>query len=173
MEFESTLNKGDSDIYHWYFPVPNEIAESFINGRNRRVICTVNNKERYHCAIHRGGHGVCMIMLNRQRCKKLGLIRGQSFHVEIQKDESEYGVPMSEELREILDQMPEADNHFHRMTKGIQRTLIYWVQRVKSSDIKIRRALVMANHIEESNGEVDFKLLSIQMKDANQAVKRF
>jgi hypothetical protein len=172
MEFKSTLDKGDSDIYHWYFPVPSEIGDSFINGRDRGVICTVNGKEKYHCAIHGDGQGAYIIMLNRQRCKKLGLVKGQSFTVELQKDTSEYGVPMSEELREVLDQMPDADEHFHKMTKGKQRTLIYWVQNVKSSEIKIRRALVMTNHIEELSGDVDYKLLNVQMKEANQASKR-
>ena len=172
MEFRSTLDKGDTDIYHWFFPVPTEIAESFISGRDRRVICTVNQKEKYHCAIHGDGQGGYIMMLNRQRCNKLGLVRGQSFNVELEKDNSEYGVPMSEELREVLDQMSDADGYFHKMTKGKQRTLIYWVQNVKSSEIKIRRALVMANHIEELNGDVDYKLLNVQMKEANQAAKR-
>ncbi len=171
MEFSSILEKGDSDIYHWFFSVPTDIGNQYVDGRNRRVICTVNGKEKYHCAIHGNGQGGYIIMLNRQRCKKLGLIRGQSFIVALEKDTSEYGVPMSEELREVLDQMPEADELFHKMTKGRQRTLIYWVQNVKSSEIKIRRALVMATHIESLNGEPDFKLLNQQIKEANQAAK--
>ena len=143
-----------------------------IDGRDKRVICTVNGKITYHCAIHGDGEGGYMIMLNRERCKKLGLVRGESFDVSVVKDRSEYGVPMSEELREVLDQFPMADELFHKLTKGKQRTLIYWVQTVKSSEIRIRRSLVMAEHLEQQGGEIDYKLLNVQMKEANQAAKR-
>jgi uncharacterized protein YdeI (YjbR/CyaY-like superfamily) len=107
----------------------------------------VNDKVKYHCAIHTDGSGGYRIMLNKERCKKLGLTRGETIHVELEKDRSEYGVPIGEQLREVLDQNPEADKVFHGFTKGKQRTLIYWVNNVKSSDIRIRRALVMTDHL--------------------------
>ena len=172
MKFNSQLNKEDhSDIYHWFFAVDKNIAEQFINGVDRRVVCTVNQTIKYHCAIHGDGTGGYRIMLNRERCKKLGLVRGETISVELEKDQSEYGVPMSEELREVLDQNPEADSIFHSFTKGRQRTLIYWSDNVKSSEIKIRRALVMTDHLVNQKGDIDFKLLNVEMKAANQAAK--
>lgn len=95
MKFTSTLNKDDnSDIYHWYFAVLDEIAETFIEGTDRRVVTTVNGTVKYHCAIHADGTGGYRIMLNKARCKKLGLVRGETLHVELEKDRSEYGVPI-------------------------------------------------------------------------------
>jgi hypothetical protein len=173
MKFTSQLNKDDdSDLYHWYFQVPGEIAESFIEGNDRRVITKVNGTVKYHCAIYGDGMGGHRILLNRERCKKLGLVRGETISVELEKDRSEYGVPMSEELREVLDQNPEADELFHRLTKGTQRTLIYWSDNVKSSEIRIRRAIVMTDHLVNQGGKPDYKLLNTEMKDANQAAKR-
>lgn len=173
MRFTSRLEREDnSDIYHWFFPVSNEIAQQFIDGTDRRVVCTVNGTVKYHCAIHSFGANGYRIMLNRERCKKLGLVRGEEIQVELEKDRSEYGVPIGEELREVLDQNPEADKVFHSFTKGMQRTLIYWVNNVKSSDIKIRRALVMTDHIVSQNGKPDYKLLNLEIKAANQAAKR-
>lgn len=173
MKFQSRLDKEDtSDIYHWFFPVSNEIAEQFIDGTNRRVVCRVNGEVKYHCAIHGDGAGGYRIMLNRERCKKLGLVRGETINVELEKDISEYGMEMSEELREVLDQNPDADRIFHEFTKGMQRTLIYWVDNVKSSEIKIRRAIVMTDHIVTQNGKPDYKLLNVEIKTANQAAKR-
>ena len=119
-KFSSQLSKEDgSDIYHWFFPVEKEIAEPFIEGNDRRVVCTVNATVKYHCAIHGDGMGGYRIMLNRERCKKLGLVRGETISVELKKDTSDYGMPMSEELREVLDQNPEADRIFHALTKGM------------------------------------------------------
>lgn len=173
MKFKSRLDKEEGhDIYTWFFAVDAEIATQFIDGKDRRIICTVNNDVKYHCALHGSGDGGYRIMLNRQRCKKLGLVRGEEISAEIEKDRSEYGVPIGEELREVLDQNPEADTIFHSFTKGLQRTLIYWVNNVKSSDIKIRRALVMTDHIVAQRGKPDHKLLNDEMKAANQAAKR-
>ena len=173
MKFKSHLDKeGESDIYHWFFPVSKEIAEQFIDGTDRRVVCTVNSTVKYHCAIHSFGEKGYRIMLNRERCKKLGLVRGEEIEVELEKDRSEYGVPIGEDLREVLDQNPEADKIFHSFTKGMQRTLIYWVNNVKSSDIKIRRALVMTDHLVAQGGKPDYKLLNVEIKAANQTAKR-
>ena len=173
MKFKSRLDREEhSDIYTWFFAVDKDIAEQFIDGKDRRIVCTVNGEVKYHCAIHSFGTNGFRIMLNQQRCKQLGIVRGEEISVEIEKDTSEYGVPIGEELREVLDQNPDADRIFHSFTKGMQRTLIYWVNNVKSSDIKIRRALVMTDHIVNQGGKPDYKLLNEEMKAANQAAKR-
>ena len=173
MKFRSRSNKEDnSDIYHWFFAVDKDIAEQFIEGTDRRIVCTVNGEVKYHCAIHADGAGGYRIMLNRERCKKLGLVRGEEISVEIEKDRSEYGFPIGQELREVLDQNPEADQLFHSFTKGMQRTLIYWVNNVKNPDIRIRRALVTTDHIVAQGGKPDHKLLNVEIKAANQAAKR-
>lgn len=173
MKFQTKLEKENyHDIYHTFFYVPDDVVYQLTDGTNRRVVCTVNGEVKYHCAIHGDGTGKHRIMLNQQRCKQLRLLRGDVIDVELQKDTSEYGVEMSEELREVLDQNADADRIFHEFTKGMQRTLIYWVDNVKSSEIKIRRALVMTDHIVNQNGKPDYKLLNVEMKAANQAAKR-
>ncbi len=171
MKFSSQLEKGNTNIYQWFFAVPKEVAEVFIEGTNRRVVTTVNNTLQYHCAIHSNGVDGYRIMLNRERCKKLGIIRGETIQIELQKDRSEYGIPMSDELREVLDQNSEADRFFHSLTKGVQRTLIYWSDNVKSPEIKIRRALVMTDHLLTQNGKPDYKLLNVEMKTGKQAAE--
>ncbi|MFT4544277.1 MAG: hypothetical protein ACI9CU_002343 [Polaribacter sp.] len=65
MKFTSQLSKEDgSDIYHWFFLIENEIAEMFIEGVDRRVVCTVNSQVTYRCAIHANGASGYRIMLN-------------------------------------------------------------------------------------------------------------
>ena len=173
MKFETKLQKENyHDLYHTFFYVPDEAVSHLLDGSDsKRVVCKVNGTVKYHCAIHGDGTGAHKIMLNQQRVKKLGLVSGETIHVELEKDNSEYGVEMSEELREVLDQNADADRIFHDFTKGMQRTLIYWVDNVKSSDIKIRRAIVMTEHITAQNGKPDYKLLNLEVKAANQAAK--
>lgn len=75
------------------------------------------------------------------------------------------------ELREVLDQDEHADTLFHKLTPGKMRNIIYAVASVKSSEIKIRRALVYAEHLKKNKGKIDFKELNQEMKEANRKAR--
>ena len=171
IEFKVQLQRINSELWQYLFSVPNEIAKSFIEGDNRRVICTVEGRIKYHCALMPDGKGGYFILLNQSRRTELGIVLGETFQVKLEKDTSELGMPISDELMEAFDQFPEAKVHFENFTPGRKRTLIYWVDNVKSSEIKIRRALVLMNHLIEKNGEADFKELNSKLKVANQKAK--
>ncbi len=172
MEFSAPLQRLDSKVWYYFVPVPDEVAEQFIEGDDRRVICTVEGKLSFHCGLMPGGSTNYFVLLNDQRRKKLGIVLGQVVHLSLEKDRSEYGMPMSDELREVLNQEDQAREYFHALTPGKQRTLIYWTDNVKSSEIKIRRALVMTNHLVEERGGIDFKRMNEQLKAANQRAKK-
>jgi len=169
--FSTQLVRVDSDLYHYVFYVPLEVAESLKSRDISRLVCTVNKQLSFHCALLSDGKGGTVISLNKARIKKLGLVREQIFEVKLIEDKTEYGMPISDELREVLYQDDAASEIFHGLTKGKQRTLIYWSDNVKSSDIKIRRALVLCNHLVESQGEIDFKQLGRDIKEANNRAK--
>jgi hypothetical protein len=169
--FITVLDRADSDLYHYFFRVPENIAEKFIDKEDRRVVCVANGQLKFHSAILSDGAGGKVITFNQSRVKKLGLPTGEEFQIEMEKDNSNYGMPISEELLEVLDQDHLANKLFHNLTRGRQRTLIYWSDNVKSSEIKIRRALVMTNHLVVSEGDIDFKQLNVEMKEANQFAK--
>lgn len=171
MEFESVIFRFDGDLWYYAIGVPSEIAISFIDGDNRRVLCTVEDKITFHAALMHNGQGGYFINLNKERRSKLGLIIGQKISVKLEKDHSEFGYPMSEEFKEVLDQDDDARFVFESLTKGKQRSLIYWVDNVKSSEIKIRRALVLMNHL-TSNSVLDFKTLNKEIKEANRQASR-
>jgi hypothetical protein len=56
-------------------------------------------------------------------------------------------IEMPKELKEVLNTDMEADKVFHSLTAGNQRSLIYLISQVKSSDKRIERALKMAEQI--------------------------
>lgn len=161
-----------SELWEYVFRVDKSIAEQFITDDDRRVVCTVNGKVRYHAALLHDGMGGFMVLVNQARRKKLGLHTGDRITVVLEKDTSEYGMPMSDELREVLDQDSGADALFHGLTSGKQRTLIYWTDNVKSPDIRIRRAMVMCSHLNARQGVIDFKELNEELKAANRAARR-
>ena len=107
-----------------------------------------------------------MSMLQLQ--KKLSLSVGDEVQVSIVPDKSKYGLPMPEELQAIFDMDAEGDKVFHTLTPGKQRTLLHLVGKPKSSEIRIKKAMVVVDYLKEVNGKLDFKQLNEAFKRANQ-----
>lgn len=113
------------------------------------------------------------INVNKKICDKLGLVEGQEVDVHLEKDRTEYGMPMPDELREVLNQDEEGSKLFHALTPGKQRNLIYIGSNVKNPNIRLRRAIVIVNHLKMQAGAIDFKALNAEIKAANQAARNY
>ena len=148
-------------------------AEQFLSGKDRRIICHIEGIKSFHCALLPDGNGSWYILLNNKRKKELGLMGGEDILAELEKDRSEYGMEMPIELREVLDQDEHADTLFHKLTPGRMRNIIHSVASVKSTEIKIRRALVYAEHLKKNKGKIEYKELSQEMKEANRQARNF
>ena len=172
MPFTATLAQFDSDLWGFHITVPSEIAEQFIEGKNRRVICTLNDTLEFQCALmHHGDdlkaqtYGKYFININKENRKKLGLKIGSEVQVSLQKDESKYGMPMPEEMQELLYQDPEGDKLFHALTPGKQRSLLYIVGKPKRSETRLTKAIVVVEHLKSQGGKIDYKQLNQDFKD--------
>lgn len=167
-QLTETLNRFENNkLWSYYIPISDEIAQKYIEGKDRRVICTLNDKESIHCALMPSPRGY-FILINRNVKKKLGLHLGESVQLEIEKDRSKYGMPMSEEFEACLNEEPKALSYFEALTPGKQRNLIHLVNQVKSSEIKIRRSLAIVEHLITEKGEIEFKRLNELIKSYNQ-----
>lgn len=167
--FAARLEKFENSIWGTYISVPSEIAKAFI-GESRRVKCTFNGRELVHAAIL-SAHELDYILMSQNLCRRLKVEPGSMIHVEIETDNSEYGMPMPEELPVALAQEPNAWEYFHELTPGKQRNLIYIVNQVKNPESRIRKSLAIASHLSESGGKLDFKKLNIKIKEFNQLYK--
>ncbi len=166
-EFKTQLIKfNDNAVWSYHLDVPDDVARAYVDGTNRRVICTLNGKESVQCALM-GKGGSWFINVNKKLRDKLGLVIGQEILVRIEKDKSEYGMDMSEELEELLDQDEEGKALFLALTMGKRRSLIYWAKQVKSPDKRLTRALVMLEHLKRNSGELDFRMMLDDLKAAN------
>lgn len=164
--FTATLDLVQSNLYHAHIIVPVRIAEKYIRGDDRRVICTLNETETYHAALMHAGSGQYMIMVNAGLRKKLKLSDGDEVRVRLEKDESEYGLPVPEEFTELLRQDITGSELFHKLTPGKQRTLLYIIAKPKSPALRIRNGIVVLEHLKRSNGVIDYKRLNTEMKNA-------
>ncbi len=167
---ETRLEKFQSDLWGRHFPIPLEIAEQLIEGKNRRVICSINNLHTMQAALM-PDKGNWFILINKPLCKKLALALGEKVTLTLSKDRSDYGMEMPEELQELLAQDAEFEKHFEKLTKGKQRSLIYIVAKVKSTQSRINKALAIAEHLKDFAGEIDYKALNETIKLYNQRSK--
>jgi len=167
-EFITSIQQTDSTL-GWYFSIPviKDIAAEFMEN-DRRVLCSINGEENFHAALMPDGKGDFFINLNKERRKKLGITVGEPISVLLTKDESKYGMPMPEEFGELLAMDDEGSEFFHALTPGKQRNLLHIIGKPKSSDIRLKKAIVVNEHLKNNQGKLDFKQLNQDFKDYNQ-----
>lgn len=167
MKTISVLSKFESNpLWGYHLPIDTEIANKLINGKERRVVCTLNNLKKLQSGLMPSPLGY-FIMINQNTIKELSLRLGDKVALELVKDNSEYGMEMPDELRELLFQDAEGSTFFHQLTPGKQRSLIYLVAKVKNMNSRLNRSLAIVYHIKEMKGKIDFKILNETIKYYN------
>ncbi len=163
IRFEATLEKLSDEFGYHYVGVSRSVCDAFgFKGNSRRVVATLNGTVKYQCALM-PKDGDFFILVNKKNRDRLGIGVGDTVSVELVRDESKYGLPMPEELREVLDQDPEGDRFFHALTAGKQRTLLYYIGKWKDIDRRIHYALTIVEHLKRNNGKL-VKELSDELK---------
>ncbi|MEO9871107.1 DUF1905 domain-containing protein [Ekhidna sp.] len=164
--FKASILKFEYDLWSYYLAVPKPIGDKFIEGDDRRVICVINKSTPIYSALMSKGD-VYSIYVKKDFMKKHELVEGDEVDVTLEKDRSEYGMPMPESFQVLLDQDKEGCLYFHALTKGKQRTLIHLVGKVKNVDSQLAKGLAIMQHLKESQGQLDFKRLNILIKEYN------
>lgn len=163
--FTATLEESNNRLWGAHFVVPDLVARLFIDGNDRRVVCVLNEKIEYQCALLPKGDGSFLITVNKKIRGQLGLKSGNKIHVSLRKDESEYGLPMPEELTEVLAQDEKGSPLFHALTPGKIRTLLYIVANVKSPEKRVARAIAIVEHLKKNDGRINYRQLNEDLRD--------
>lgn len=165
VKFKTTLFRSPGHESGWYFvPVEGRIGEKFEKkDGTRRIVCTINGTESFQCALLPSG-GDFVIVVNKVKRTRLGIGDGDKILVEIRQDDSKYGLPMPEELREVLNQDPAGDELFHALTPGKQRSMLYLIGKVKDIDRRIHAALVFVEHLKKNEGRIILERLQEELK---------
>jgi hypothetical protein len=149
----SKQEKFKSQIYqhHYlqghYLEVPKKIVQAFGGTFNIRLLCTLNKSLTFQCGFMALGEGRALITINKARMKALHVFAGDKVDVELRLDGSKFGMEMSEELQEVLNQDEEGLRRFEGLTPGMQRNVIRWVGSVKNPDKLIERSLFMIGNL--------------------------
>ncbi|MEZ4839231.1 DUF1905 domain-containing protein [Flavobacterium sp.] len=166
MKFNGQVCSFEDNALYWelHIPIPAAIFEELIEeAKDKRVVCTLNEKFSFHCAMLPKG-SFHYILLNREISRKLNLHLNDDVEVELIKDDSKYGMSLSEEMEEVFFSDPEGSDLFHKLTPGKQRSLIHIVNKYKSSQLRIEKSFVILDHLKNRNGILDFKCLNEDFK---------
>ena len=142
---KAKIQKFDSGMH--YFMVDDEVIKGFKKKDIKRVLCQLNGKTEFHCALMpKKGEGT-FVNLGKKIIDPLGLSEGDYIDVIFKEDNNRYQFDMPTELQEVLKTDEEADGIFQSLTDGNKRGLIYLVNGVKSIDKRIERALKIAEKL--------------------------
>lgn len=169
MKFTSEIQSfGKHDTFIGpYFIIPTDIATELLKTTtDKRVKCVLNNEIIIPRAISKKEEKY-YILINQDLLKKMDLTFGDKINVELFPDISKYGMPISEEMQEVLFQDPEGEKLFHNLTPGKQRSLLFYINKIKSSQLKIERSFVILQHLKNNNGKLDIERLQQDFKNFN------
>lgn len=157
------------DIYYTVFPIPAvAVTDLLKREKNKyRVIIDVNGKGTMHSGLTSNGKGEYFVSVSRERRKQFGIEVDDEVSLIISPDDSEYGLPLPEELAELWAVDEDAFKLFHGLSPGRQRNLIFIVGKPKGVDTRVKKAVQVSEYLKESGGVLDTRALSAYMKADN------
>jgi len=101
--------------------VPAIVVKKLGGVSKQRWICTANKTVSWQCGLVALGKGKAYINLNKKLLKEMEVKEGDEVSVSLKIDESEYGMKMSAELKELLSQDKEGKKRYDGLVPGKQR----------------------------------------------------
>lgn len=162
----SRLTTIESNTWSHVFPVANaEVTELLAATTDRRVICTLAGGHHWNCALLAAGDGNWFINVSKNVQKAGQLAPEQAVTFTLEPDESEYGMPVPEELIELWAVDESYQTIFHKLTPGRQRSLLYRIGQPKTSTTRAKRAVQIMEYLRQTNGALDYKELAQFIKN--------
>lgn len=158
IKFNTSIHRLEHLVGMHYLEVSEKVVQQLGGKLKIRLLCTLNNAITFQCGLVALGSGKAYISINAKRMKQLGLKQGDKVAVALEKDSSKYGMEVPEELSELLAQDDEGRKRFNRLTPGKQRYIIHYVSSVKSSQLRIDRAILLITNLKRlPPGKEDFR----------------
>lgn len=131
----------------YFIAIEASIAKKFIQKGIKRCICILNGKSSLHVAIRSRKEEGYFIYISKRVLKELNLKKGMTVQMELKEDTSNFQFEEAEEWNEVLETDPTAKEIFYQLTPGNQRSILYLITRVKSSEKRIERSLHIAEQL--------------------------
>lgn len=165
MKLKSRVSKLDSAVWNMHLTIPKSVSDHFIATTGKRIICNIDGQHEFHAALMPKGEGIYFVNINKEIRKKLRLDEGDEVNIRLSPDISKYGIHLPEEMKELLAQDIDGDRVFHKLTIGKQRSLLHIAGTPKSSNIRLRKSLMILDYLKSVNGALDYKELNSFFKE--------
>ena len=157
INFKSKIYKLEHLSGH-YIDIPASVVKKAGGVGKQRLVCTVDKIMTWKCGLVAHKEGGAYILLNKKQMQTGKFNAGQSVNVSLKKDTSEYGMDVPRELKEVFSQDKVGKERFDKLVPGKRRYIIYYVNMVKSSDLRIERAVrLIANLKKLPHGKETFQ----------------
>lgn len=157
IKFKTHIDKL-SYLKTFYLEIPAEVVQKIGGIGKVRLICEVNNQLSFQCGLMSLSEGRAYISINSKRMKELEVEIGDTVEVKLTEDKSEYGVDVSEELKELFKQDPDGKKRFDLLKPGMQRYILNYVNTVKSPQLRVDRAFMLISNLKNlAQGKETFK----------------
>jgi hypothetical protein len=137
------------DQYH--LSIPQEILEPFTKAKQSRVKVKAWHKDKsieiYAAFKINKNTGDYNMMFGKRNQTELGVFQNDYFKMQLFKDTSKYGVDMPEELDAVFLSDYDAFQIFESLTAGKKRSIIYTIIRIKKSQSRIDKAIIMCDKL--------------------------
>jgi hypothetical protein len=136
--------------------VPDSVAKTFHEQGIKRVVIQIKNHQPLHQALH-VTRGTTLLVFGKNTMRELQLQPGVKVFINLSEDLTKYQMAVCEEFLEVLGTDPEGADLFHRLLPGKQRSLLHRINKIKSSQLRIEKALRLMDLLR--TGEKDLKTL--------------
>lgn len=123
----------------------------------KRVICKIGAIS-YHCALMKNKSGEFYVYISKDVMKQLAIREGSAVKPKFERDTTSNQFEFPKEFKAVLKSDPEADVVFKKLTPGNQRALLYLVVRMKTTEKRIEKALLIADKLR--NGITSARLMA-------------
>lgn len=140
--------------------LPEKHVRPFVEANGKRAKINASNNEKsivFYAHLKKETTGNYRIFFSKAKRDELNICVGDMVTFQLFKDESKYGVEVPEALDAVLLSDYDAYSIFEKLTPGKQRSIIYFIKRIKNVQTQVDKSILMTENLKR--GITDAKLL--------------
>jgi Bacteriocin-protection, YdeI or OmpD-Associated/Domain of unknown function (DUF1905) len=162
---KSTLQLPEKGGYMAYISIPAEVYSRFTGKKPPRIVITVNKTVQWKGAIMSLGNGNGFVSVSKKSIKEHGWKPGQPLDIQLEDDTDEETFPLPEEMVVILETDDEAREYYNALTDGKKRSITVYINQTKNAQLRVDRALMIAENLKRLKGKASVMQLMKTKKD--------
>ena len=130
-----------------YLELPNAAAEEMRATGHKRWVCTIQDALTWHCGLLPTGEGTWFVVLSKAKMEAVEAHVGDWLNVDMVPDTSKYGMPLPEDLAELLADDPVFERKFDAMLPGKRRNAIHQIASAKTPETAAKRIIKLMQQL--------------------------